>query len=369
MKRILLAITNDISTDNRVHKISCTLLKSGANVTVVGRNKPNSIALDKRPYQTKRFRLLFKKGPCFYMEYNFRLFFYIIFRKFDVIVSNDLDTLLGSYLASKIKSGKLVYDSHEYFTEVPELQERKKIQNIWKSIEKRILPKVKYAYTVSESIAFEYQKLYGINMRVVRNLPNFISSHEILKPAKTETFNIIYQGALNIGRGLEQLIDSMQYVENIKLTIFGNGDISKQLQKQIQDKNLTEKVNLKGRISINKLKEETQKADLGVSLEENLGLNYYYALPNKLFDYIQARVPVLVSPFPEMQKIITKYKIGTTYEHKNPKALAKKINEIIKQKEIYQKWEENTERAAQELCWENEEKILIDIYSKTGLDF
>jgi glycosyltransferase involved in cell wall biosynthesis len=369
VKRILLAVTNDISTDNRVHKISCTLLKSGAKVTVVGRKKPNSIALDNRPYQTKRFRLLFKKGPCFYMEYNFRLFFYILFRKFDIIVSNDLDTLLGSYLASKIKSGKLVYDSHEYFTEVPELQERKRTQNIWKSIEKRILPKIKYSYTVSESIALEYEKLYRIKMTVVRNLPNYIHSDKIVKPEKTETFNILYQGSLNIGRGLEQLIDSMQYIENAKLIIFGDGDISKQLQEQIQNKNLTEKVELKGKISINGLIEETQKADLGISLEENLGLNYYFALPNKLFDYIQARVPVLVSPFPEMQKIIGKFNVGTTYEHKNPQALAKKLKEIIEQKEIYQKWQKNTEQAAKELCWENEENVLIDIYSKTGLQF
>lgn len=303
------------------------------------------------------------------MEYNFRLFFYILFRKFDVIVSNDLDTLLGSYLSCYVRSKKLVFDSHEYFTEVPELQGRVRTQNIWKSIEKRILPTIKYAYTVSESIAKEYQKLYGINMSVVRNLPNYINPDEIVKQDKTETFNILYQGSLNIGRGLEQLIDSLQFIENVKLIIFGDGDIGKQLQKQIQDKNLTEKVKLKGRISINELIEETQKADLGISLEENLGLNYYFALPNKLFDYIQARVPVLVSPFPEMQKIIKKYDVGTVYEHENPQALAKKLNEIIEQKELYQKWQNNTEQAAKDLCWENEENILIDIYSKTGLNF
>ena len=369
MKRILLAVTNDISTDNRVHKISCTLLKSNARVTVVGRKTPTSIALDDRPYQTKRFSLLFKKGPCFYMEYNFRLFFYILFGKFDVIVSNDLDTLLGSYLSCCVRSKQLVFDSHEYFTEVPELQGRHRTQNIWKSIEKHILPKIKYAYTVSESIASEYEKLYGIKMSVVRNLPNYINPDKIVKYKKTETFNIIYQGSLNMGRGLEQLIDSMQYIKNVNFTIVGDGDITKQLQEQIQNKNLTKKINLKGRISINELKEETQKADLGVSLEENFGLNYYYALPNKLFDYIQARVPVLVSPFPEMQKVINEYEIGTTYEHKNPQALAEKIKGIIEKKEIYQKWVENTEQAASELCWEKEENILINIYIQAGLTF
>jgi len=368
-KKIYLAVTNDLVTDNRVHKIATTLLKSGANLTLIGRIKEKNPPAINRQYKTKRFKLIFKQGPCFYLEYNIRLLIFLLFRKFDIIVANDLDTLLGSFISSKLKSKQLVYDSHEYFTEVPELFNRNFPKKVWMFIERIILPRVKSSYTVSESIAITYNKLYNIDMKVVRNVPYFLKSDEDQKSINNETKHILYQGSLNIGRGLEHIIDAMQYIKNAKLTIIGDGDIRLQLKARIKTKELEDKVEIKGRIPFEELMNETKKADLGIALEENLGLNYYYALPNKLFDYIQASVPVLVSPFPEMQKIVNNYDIGTVYDHKNPQALAKKITEVFELKNRYQKWKDNTSKAAKDLCWENEEKILIELYSKLGLSF
>ncbi len=369
MKRIYIAVTNDLVTDNRIHKVASTLLKSDARVTIIGRKKPQSLQINNRPYHTKRFRLFFKQGPGFYLEYNIRLFIYLFFRRFDIIVANDLDTLLGSYYASKFRFKHLVYDSHEYFTEVPELVNRDFPRKVWKIIERKILPKIKYSYTVSESIAKTYQKQYGIKMKIVRNVPFYIDQNLPDKTQKNSVNQILYQGSLNVGRGLEHIIDAMQFVENANLIIIGDGDITKQLKERILDKKLTGKVKLKGRIPFEDLPAETAKADLGIALEENIGLNYYYALPNKLFDYIQAGVPVLVSPFPEMQKIVNKYKIGTVYDHKDPESLAQKISEIFRLKNRYNKWKENTLIAAKELCWENEEKVLMQVYAQTGLKF
>jgi glycosyltransferase involved in cell wall biosynthesis len=366
-KRIYLAVTNDLVTDNRVHKVATTLLKSGASVTLIGCIKTKNTPVLNRSYNTKRFKLIFKRGPYFYLEYNIRLFLFLLFHRFDIIVANDLDTLLGSFLASKLKSKKIVYDSHEYFTEVPELYNRNIPKRVWTILERIILPRIKYAYTVSESIAITYNKLYHLDLKIVRNVPNFRNKEET--QINNTTKQILYQGSLNIGRGLEQMIDAMDFIENCELVIIGDGDITNQLKERIQSKNLNHKVTLKGRIPFENLMKETLKADLGIALEENLGLNYYYALPNKLFDYIQAGVPVLVSPFPEMQKIVNKYEIGTVYDHKSPQELAKTINEIFELKNRYQKWKDNTDNAAQELCWENEEKMLIDIYSKLGLSF
>jgi glycosyltransferase involved in cell wall biosynthesis len=367
VKRIYIAVTNDLVTDNRIHKVACTLLKSNARVTVIGRKRKNSLPVDSRPYKTKRFRLLFSQGPAFYLEYNIRLFLYLLFSRFNIIVSNDLDTLPGSYYAGKLRFKSIVYDSHEYFTEVPELVDREFPKKVWKILESKILPKIKYAYTVSESIAKAYHKKYGIEMEVIRNVPNFVKTQHQSKENSMK--EILYQGSLNVGRGLEQMIDSMQFIDDAKLTIIGDGDITDQLKQRIAQKNLDSKVEMKGKLPFEELPKQTTKADLGLALEENIGLNYYYALPNKLFDYIQARIPVLVSPFPEMQKVVNKYEIGTVYDHKDPKELAKKINEIFELKNRYKKWQENTEIAAQELCWENEERVLISIYSKLGLKF
>lgn len=368
-KRVFIAVTNDLITDNRVHKIALTLLKSGAEIILLGAKKYHNDPVPERQYQTKRFKMIFKKGFLFYAGFNIRLFFYLLFRKFDIIVANDLDTLTACYFASVLRGKKIVYDSHEYFTEVPELVNRKFPKKIWLIIEWLILPKIKYCYTVSESIADTYQERYNITMLVIRNVPFFKNNQKLVKQNENDKKYILYQGSLNIGRGLEQMIDAMEFIDNATFRIIGDGNITEQLKEKIKEKRLENKIEIKGRIPFQHLPLETAKADLGVALEENIGLNYYYALPNKLFDYIQAGVPVLVSPFPEMQKIVNKYEIGTIYDHKDPQMLAKKINEIFELKNRYQKWKKNTIEASKELCWEKEENILIEIFAKAGLSF
>jgi len=368
-KRIYLAVTNDLVTDNRVHKIACSLLKSGAKVTIIGRINTDQTPLNDRQYSTIRFNMIFKKGFFFYKFFNIRLFLFLLFHRFDIVVANDLDTLPGCFLPAFIKRKKIVYDSHEYFTEVPELISRKLPKITWQIIERLFLPRIKYSYTVSESIAETYNNKYGISMRVIRNVPYCISNIITDRIKENDKRIILYQGSLNVGRGLEQMIDAMQFVDNATFRIIGHGDIIDILKQRIAQRGLESKVELHGRIPFEDLFEETCKADLGIALEENIGLNYYYALPNKLFDYIQARVPVLISPFPEMQKIVKKYDIGTVYNHQHPEALAKKINEIFELKNRYQKWKENTDKAALDLCWQNEEEILKEIYSQVGLTF
>ena len=368
-KRIFIAVTNDLVCDNRVHKVACTLLKSGAQITLIGRIRNDKTPLKQRAYKTKRFRLIFKRGAFFYFEYNFRLLLFLLFHRFNIIVANDLDTLPACFIASRLKCKKLVYDSHEYYTEVPELVHRKFPKMVWMFIEKLFVPHIKLAYTVSGAIADTYSQLYGINFSVIRNVPYCIDNISKNSSSENNEKIILYQGSLNIGRGLEQLIDAMEFIKDAKLKIIGDGDIKHQLIDRVNNKNLGHKVEIINRIPFDELIQETSKADLGIALEENLSLNYYFALPNKLFDYIQAGVPVLVSPFPEMQKIVRKYDVGTVYEHKSPDSLANKINEIFELKNRYQKWKSNTQKAALDLCWENEQKQLIEIYSKAGLQF
>ena len=122
MQRVIVSVINDLSTDQRVHKVCCTLHKIGYKVILVGRKQRNSIPLTKRDYETKRMFLLFEKGILFYAEYQFRLFLFLLFNKSDILYSNDLDTLLPNYLISRIKKKILIYDTHELFCEVPELQ-------------------------------------------------------------------------------------------------------------------------------------------------------------------------------------------------------------------------------------------------------
>ena len=285
-KRLIASVTNDLVTDNRVHKICTTLTEMGFEVTLIGRKLKNSLPVD-RSYHTKRMKLIFTKGPWFYAEYNFRLYLLLLFSNAYVLLANDLDTLPANFLASRVNRIPLVYDSHEYFTEVPELVNRPKVKRIWEWLEQKIVPHIKYAYTVCESIAKIYEGKYGISFKVVRNLPKLSITRKSANEEAIEK-RIIYQGALNIGRGLEQAIQSMKYLENVKLIIAGDGDIKTRLENIVIEENLSDRVEFTGRLPLEKLAQLTATAHLGLSIEEDIGLNYRYTLPNKLFDYIQA---------------------------------------------------------------------------------
>ncbi len=367
LKKVSLSVINDLVTDNRVHKVAVSLKKMGFEPVLVGRLLPQSQPVE-REYRTRRMKLLFRKGPFFYFEYNWRLFFFLLKTKIDVFVANDLDTLPANFLVAKLKRKPLIYDSHEYFTEVPELIGRPVVRAIWIWLEKLLVPRVSAAYTVCESIAEVYRDLYKIDFKVVRNLPvcgeaeedthRMTQSH----PMSISTKVILYQGALNQGRGLEAAIRAMQFIEGAELWIVGDGDITTQLKLMVEESKLVRKVKFLGRLPLAELSQVTRKADLGISLEEDLGLNYRFALPNKLFDYIQAGVPVLVSNLPEMRKIVEHYQIGAIAETHQRKELAETMKRSLFDGEKIAEWKENLRLASDELCWQNEEEILRKIY-------
>jgi glycosyltransferase involved in cell wall biosynthesis len=362
-KKIIVSVTSDLVSDNRVHKVCNTLQKMGFEVLLIGRKLPKSLPVENRVYAVKRIGLLFHKGPQFYAAYNFRLFLFLLFSKFDLLLANDLDTLPANFLASKIKSKALVYDSHEYFTEVPELIDRPKVKKIWEWLESKMLPKIKTAYTVCNSIAKIYSEKYVTPFNVVRNIP-LSSKNSFKKNNENAEKIIIYQGAVNIGRGLKQAILAMKYIENAKLIIAGDGDIKTDLEILVKKENLQNKVEFTGRLTIEELSKLTPQADLGLSIEEDLGLNYRFALPNKLFDYIQAQVPVFITNLPEMAVIVNKYKVGEITESLEPKHLATKINDALNNQEKRKVWVENLKLAANELTWENEEKVIQGIFEQ-----
>jgi len=285
--RIILAVTNDLSGDQRVHKVAMFLMKSGYHPILVGRMQAHSLPV-KRPYDCKRFRLIFDKGALFYISYNIRLFLFLLVAKADIFLANDLDTLPAIFLAGKLLGKKIVYDSHEYFTEVPELVHRPVVKGIWESIEKLIFPKLRYVYTVNRSIANIYMAKYKIEVKVVRNLPSAVGSRLIegkLPAGFTRRPIVLYQGAVNIGRGLEEMIRAVSLLPEVHLLVVGDGDIMKSMVDLVQNSGVSERVYFTGRLPFEEVSWYTSQATLGMSLEQDIGLNYHYALPNKLFGF------------------------------------------------------------------------------------
>jgi len=369
LKRVIVSVINDLSTDQRVERTCRTLSEMGFIVTLVGRKKRDSSPLREKPYEQHRMNLMFEKGPFFYAEFNIHLFFYLLFHRSDLLFSNDLDTLPASHLASRIKRIPVVFDSHENFTEVPELAGRKWVRNTWKFFERKLFPRQKDIFTVNESLADIFHGKYGVRVNVMRNVP-YYREYRRAKTRKElglpeDSRIILMQGAgINIDRGAEEAIQAMQYLENMLLLIIGGGDVMDRLKELASAQGLEGKIMFLPRLPYEELYNYTVNADIGLSLDKDTNINYRFSLPNKLFDYIQARVPVLASPLPEIKKIVAGYDVGMLIENHDPEHIASKLREMMSDPERIAKWKENLKFAAEELCWENEKKVFISVLTK-----
>jgi glycosyltransferase involved in cell wall biosynthesis len=367
-KRAIISVINDLVTDQRVSRTADVLVELGFEVLLVGRQKTDSARMPVRNYETIRMRLLWEKGPVFYAEYSIRLFFLLLSRPADLLVSNDLDTLLPNYLVHKLKRIPVAYDSHEYFTAVPELEDRPKVQKIWKWIEKRIVPRLTNCITVNASIAKLFEEEYHVPFKIVRNIPIRRQSNEI--PTRTslglpehQKIILIQGSGINIQRGAEEAVEAMQYLDNVLLLIVGNGDVVPVLKKMVSKLSLQEKVMFVSRQTPENLAGYTANADLGLTLDKDTNINYRYSLPNKLFDYIHAGVPVLSSPLVELKNIILRYEIGEFIESHNPEHIAARIKSMLQDEKKMAHYIANTQKAASELNWETEKKTLIEIFA------
>jgi len=277
----------------------------------------------------------------------------------DIISSVDLDTLLPAVLVSKIKSKACVFDAHEYFTEVPEVVNRPLTKKVWNLVANSLIPRVDIAYTVSQSLQSLFSQLYNRPFHLIRN----ISVSTPVKAAPTITQPILlYQGALNDGRGLEELFHAIKDIANIRLWIAGEGDLSIQLRQLCKELDIAEKVHFWGYLQPVELKELTTKATIGINILENKGLSYYYSLANKTFDYIHAGIPAIHSNFPEYQLLNEQYEIGVLVDDLHPVTLKKAILKLVDDNDYYRKLQRNCIIAAQQLNWEKEAERLVELY-------
>jgi glycosyltransferase involved in cell wall biosynthesis len=148
------------------------------------------------------------------------------------------------------------------------------------------------------------------------------------------------------------------------LLIIGSGDVMSTLKKITQDLQLKERVLFIGKVPFEKLLQYTHHADLGLTLDKDTNVNYRYSLPNKLFDYIHAGVPVLASDLIEIKKIINEWNIGACTDDHDPKNMGERINHILNDEAGLLIWKKNCKIAAEKLNWETEEKQLIEVYKK-----
>lgn len=297
-----------------------------------------------------------------------RLFFLLLFKKFDVYHANDLDTLLPMWLISRIRRKNLVYDSHEYFTGVPEIQNRFIVKKVWKSIEQLIFPKLNYVFTVNSSIANLYFKDYNIKPKVLRNLPSntviqTIKSRKELGFPLDKRIVILQGSGINVHRGSEELLEAIALQEKFFLCIVGTGDVIDYLKKRCHKNDLKSKVLFVDPLPYEMMMQYTANSDVGVSLDKNNNINHQLSLPNKIFDYSKAKIPFVATNLIEIKKIVDEYKTGVLIHSLKPEDILKGLEEAVELSKSKNHFK-NVKKMNSDLNWDKESQLLVKTYSE-----
>ena len=359
LKKIIFTVTNDLAYDQRMIRICSSLSAAGYQVALVGRQYRDSPTLPHRNFEQYRISCFFRKTVFFYVEYNLRLFVWLLGQQMHRICAIDLDTIIPCYYISRIKKIPRVYDAHELFCEMKEVVTRPFVHRIWKFIEKRYVSEFPSGYTVCDPIAHYFRQTYGHQYAVIRNIARY---RDPLPVDNQERF-ILYQGAVNEGRCFEVLIPAMKWVP-VPLRIYGDGNFLTQARSLIRELGLGDKVFLMGKALPEELSLITSKATIGISLFEEKGLNNYFSLANRFFDFIQAGIPQLCTDFPAYQAINDQYQVALLIRDQSAVNIAAALNKLLEDEVLYQELKKNCSIAARALNWENEEKVLIAFYDK-----
>jgi glycosyltransferase involved in cell wall biosynthesis len=358
-KTIIIGLTGHIISDQRINRIARTLLNNGFHVKVYYRHFFKYKTIDVRqdfPFEIRPVNGVFKSGILFYLCYNIALFFKILLARTDYLYAVDSDTLPAFIGLSALKRKPLVFDSHEYFAEVPELSNSPFKKKIWHRITQWGVNYSKARMTVGHELAKVLAERYGKPFATVRNVPAYKPSPEVIALHPPV---LLYQGALNKGRELELLINAIKELPEMRCILAGEGDLSHDLRTLAVS---YPNIEFAGLLSPETLRELTPKCFAGYNLLAPESLSYYYSLSNKYFDYMHAGVPSISSALPEYQNLNSLYSCGICIRNEQQELVALLKNWLNDQAH-YRKLKENAIIASTELNWENEQKSLLNLFN------
>jgi glycosyltransferase involved in cell wall biosynthesis len=352
-------------------RVADALGRAGHRVTLIGRRLPGERTAtddDERAaeqtgdtFRRVRFRCLFRKGKLFYAEMNLRLFFYLLVNRVDLVCAVNLDTILPCWAVSELKGIPRIYDARELFTEMAEVVARPRIQRAWLWVEKNMVPRFPDGYAVCQSIADVFYRRYGVRYAVVRNMT--VLKEPVPSPRPMERQYLLYQGAVNVGRGLDALIPAMQQID-LPIVICGTGNYMDQCRKLVDQYGLEQKIFFMGQLSPFQLRQYTDHAFIGINLVERAGLNQYYSLPNKLFDYIHSGLPQVTMDYPEYRRVQEVFEIGVLIRDVQTDLIVEGVQRLVNDQVLYERLRTNCLEAKLVFNWQQEEPVLLDVYQK-----
>ncbi|MDR3609092.1 MAG: glycosyltransferase [Ignavibacteriaceae bacterium] len=366
-KTVLIIFLGNIHYDTRASNLYETFTQKGNRTQVVSFDWLTENFKAERG-QVSVYKLKKKSSLLFYLRFSVIISVRLLTAKADMIFAEDIYTLPFAIIFGKLKGAKVFYDSREVYGHLAGLSKRKNIQNLLRWIENLFIRFTFKTITTGELDSKYLEKKYNLkDTIVIRNLPLY---DEIKMPFDFRgyyTINedvkiLLYQGVILHGRGLGPLFEVLKGIKNCILIIIGGGEHEQYYKELAIQKGLNDKVFFFGKVMLKDLLYYTAGADIGLCIIENLSLSYYYALPNKLFEYIITGVPVFASNFPQMVNIIDKYKVGEYISPENPIEIKEALQKLIDDKDLRKTFRNNCLKAAMELNWEKEiEKLFSQI--------
>jgi len=353
--RIVCLVSNDLNQDQRMHRICESLYAAGYDVLLIGRQKKKSLPLPDLNFTAIRLKCMFHQGVFFYAELFIRQFFLLWVNKPQIVYCVDPDTLLAGYFYKTLKTTSLIYDAHEFFEESPEIRTRPLVQNFWKKILSVCIKKVDLSITVGQQLAQILGQKYYHTFNVVHNCP----AYRAVKPFQTsEPKLLIYQGMLNQGRGLEEVIYALHQLPEYRLELAGNGDMEEKLRALVKRERLEDRVRFLGFLEGQELIKFTERPAIGLNLLDEKSKSYFFSLANKTFDYMMAGIPSLQMDFPEYRQIHEAHQTFVLV----PELTVEAIVEALHSFKDFNILNQNNLEAAKYYNWEKENQNLIKIF-------
>jgi glycosyltransferase involved in cell wall biosynthesis len=287
----------------------------------------------------------------------------------DAVHAHDAAMLAPGLLGARLTGALLVYDSHELATSVPYRERAWAL--LVAGLERLAVPRCGAVLTVSEGIAARLRQRYRLarTPTVVRNVTALgaggTGGLRLSLGIGPDTPLVLHQGAPAPGRGCEVLLDAVARLPGVRLAFLGDPEpgYGEALRRAVRRRGLHDRVTLLPSVPLERLLAHTAEADVGVTLLQDTCENHRLALPNKLFEYIAARVPVLASALPETRALVERLGVGWCVPPDDPAALAKALGLALRRR-ADPELRARLERAARELTWEREQRRLVGLYAE-----
>ncbi len=285
--------------------------------------------------------------------------------KIDVIIANDIDTLPIALGIAKKSKAKVLFDAHEYhpreIEDNPEWVQREQPYKTW--LCKEYIPQADYMTTVCDGIAQEYAKNFGVAPEVITNATSFYDLTPTITDAKH--IKLIHHGICSPSRKIELMIEMINYLdERFTLDLILVHDIYTKpyYDKLVESAIHNNRIQFKPPVATREIPNHTNQYDIGVFILAPINLNYHYALPNKLFEFVQARLALAIAPSPEMTKYVHKYDLGIVADDYTPQNLAAKLNALTQEQIMYYK--QQVHQSAYELSADINKKRIATIVAQ-----